>query len=286
MAKKKYNLSFSEFNLFKQCPLKWYYNNVLYLPGDVSEETLFGGALHNSIEDLLTKPTYKKQAFWEFSLKANLKKKLEEVKDEVFLTKFTNTGLSYFFVKQGYELLTHLNFFTRFKDYDILEVEFKLDGMSIIEFDDIEFCFKGYIDLVLKHKITGRILLIDWKTSKKMWDIKKKMKENDDFFAQLALYKNYYSIKTGTPLNQIDCWFFNLPREEAKEMNNYVGTINETYLEFLIDDLKETCTKIYHQNFSELSKAKFIHKKNYCNRCQFNNEENCNDYEEFQKLII
>lgn len=283
--KKIYSISFSEFSSYLQCPHKWYLTYGLKFPSETNEELIFGSIVHKTIEELLLKPHLQRKSFLEFLVKSVLKDELKKVDDVNFLTRFSNSPLTYIFIKQATELINKLDFFVRFKDYDIVEVEHKLDGFKLVEFDDMLFVFKGYIDLILQHKENKRYLFLDWKTSKKAWDIKKKLKDNEDFFTQLGFYKLFYSKSKDIPLNKIDVKFFNLPREEPSEQKIYDGILNETYIDFLFTKLKDICTEIYHNDFMSLSKAKITTKKNYCHRCNFNTEKFCNDWDEFQVVI-
>lgn len=279
-----YRISFSEYSTYLTCQHKWYLTYCLGFKGEMTEELIFGQIVHKSLEDLFLKPAIRRSIFWDKLVKNNLKKELERIKDIDFLDKFNKSGLYYVFVRQALAVIKQLDFFVRFKDYEIIDVEYKLDDLPIISFEELDFTFKGYIDLVLKHKITGRILLLDWKTSRKKWDIKAKLKDNEDFFTQLGFYKKFYSFKENIPLNQIDVKFFNLPREEEKEMQSHDGVLNETYTTYLFDKLKNTCKSIYELNPLELRKSKHITKKNFCHRCIFNTEDMCNDYEEYQVI--
>jgi len=278
----KYKISFSEYSSFLQCPHKWYLNYCLGMPGDINEELIFGQIMHKSIETLIGNKFLRKEMFFEGIVKKHLKDEIEKIKDINFLTRFNGQGLQFIFIRQVVEVLKELNFFKRFEEYEVVAIEYKLDGLEIIKIENLTFCFKGYIDLVLKKKSNGRYLVIDWKSSRKKWDIQKKLKDNEDLFTQLGLYKHFYSIKAGVPFDQIDVKFFNIPREEPKEMCTHNGVINETYVEYLINKFKNVCGKIYEHSPFELKKARFITKKNYCNRCQFNKEEICNDYDEYQ----
>lgn len=69
----------------------------------------------------------------------------------------------------------------------------------------------AYIDLILKEKETGRIKIIDIKTSTRGWS----SYEKDDIVkqSQLRLYKALYSKKYNIPLSTIDIEFFILKRK-------------------------------------------------------------------------
>lgn len=291
--KKKKSLSFSEYNTYINCPHKWYLNYFLKLPSETNEELVFGSAIHASIQKLLTDKIDKKLfiALPDYSskniFKHCLKEELSSIKDIKFLEKFNKANLGRIFLFQASKLLVELNFFKRFKDYEIVDVEIQLNGMPLISTEEVDITYKGFIDLVLKHKITGRYLILDWKSSGKTWDIDKKIKDNKYFFAQLCLYKYFYSQLKNIPFDLIDTKFFNLPRNDFAEMTDYVKDINAEYFDLFFNDFKATALKIYQhsQTLQQFTKQKFVTKKNYCHRCIFNVPEFCND-DEFQTVKI
>jgi hypothetical protein len=77
--------------------------------------------------------------------------------------------------------------------------------------------FVGYIDLVLREKETGKIKILDFKTSSNGWNAYQK----DDYTktSQLILYKAFYSKRFGVPLNHIDVEFFILKRKLYAQAN-------------------------------------------------------------------
>lgn len=280
-----YNISFSEYSTFIQCPHKWYLTYCLGLSSPTNEELIFGQCMHKCIEQMLTKSYLRTEHSWTVLFKDLLKKELSKVKDDNFLKKFLDQNLSVIYVRKGVELLKELDFYKRFRDYDVLFIEYKLDGITILKVKDIEFKFKGYIDLVLQHKKSKKYLFIDWKTSGKEWDIKKKLEDNNDLFAQLGLYKMFFAKKESISLSQIECSYYNLPRKEPKKQNTYSGNMGSTYLKFLFEKFQDVCEEIAYFDPSHLKKAKFMNVKNYCHRCSFNVNRYCDDENEFQLVM-
>jgi hypothetical protein len=141
--------------------------------------------------------------------------------------------------------------------------------------------------LVLKHKTTGKILILDWKTSRKKWDIHKKMKDNPDLFAQLCLYKYFYSHVSGVDMDMIETKFYNFPRDEAQGQSFYTGLLNKEYVQDFFDHFKATSIKIYEHSKSleNFAKAKHLSPKNFCNRCKFNTPDTCDNINEFQLIM-
>ena len=288
MSEKKileYKISFSEFSTYLQCPHKWYLSYCLKMPTDYSEELIFGSAVHHTIEDILSKSYFQRQTSWEPLFKGHLKKELEGIKDEQFLKKFSDQGLPLIYVRKGVELIKRLDFFNRFKEYRIVDIEHRLDNFPILEVDDINFFFKGYIDLVLQHKKTDDYVIIDWKTSGKEWDIMKKMKDDENLYAQLGLYKLFFAKKNHIPLSKIEGFYYNLPRSNPKAQQKYTGILNLSYLKFLFQKFQDICEEISEIDPYNLNKIKFISKKNYCHRCNFNTEKLCNDSDEHQLIM-
>lgn len=285
MEKPKFSISFSEFSTYRQCPHKWFLQYMLKQPDSSNEELIFGSTIHNSIENLLKNQTLARMSkngmILESILKDNLKKEIAGVKDIVFLKKISEAWVAPTFIKQGKNILSELKITERFNEYEVVDVEIKLDGLTIVERDDVILTYKGFIDLVLKHKTTGRYLILDWKTSRKPWDITEK--EKDEFFyAQLCLYKHFYSIKKEIPLDMIDVCFYNLPREEPKLQRQYDKDITTEEIASFMDLFSTICQKLYDFDHYKLDKAKFITKKNWCSRCAYNAVHLCNNVDEFQ----
>lgn len=290
ILKPEYIISYSEYSAYLQCPHKWFMQYQLKMRSPGSEELIFGSALHDTIESVLTNSFVKKLCLRNPKhihgvFQNKLKDEVTKINDMDLLKKISDNNILGIFYFQGTKILTELNIFKRFNDYEIIDVEYDLDGFDVIETDEFRIKLKGFIDMVLKHKETGRYLILDWKTSFKKWDINKK-EENKDFYNQLILYKCYYAKAKNIPLKNIDIGFFNLPRFEPKEMDLYTKEINLFQTMDFEKRFSEKCKEIVSFNVFNLKKAKFITKENYCNRCHLNNEENCNDLDEYQVVKI
>ena len=289
MSTPTYSISFSEYSTFQQCPHKWFLNYVLKIPSDSSEELIFGSALHDTIETMLTDKNLMRLSrdmnVVESIFKDHLKKQISDINDINLLKKMQESWAAPTFTKQAKALLQELNIHTRFKNYEFVDTEIKLDGMPIVERDDIIITYKGYIDLVLRNKENGRYLILDWKTSRKPWDINKK-EQDKNFYTQLKLYKHFYSLKKEIQIDKIDLAFYNLPRDDARGQKQYDKIINKEEINDFIDIFKVNCQKIYDFNHFALDKAKFTTKDNYCGRCNYNNMVMCSDSEQFQNVDL
>ncbi len=263
---------------------------MLKIPSDTNEELIFGSAVHDTIETMLTDKMLMKMSHnmdvVESIFKDNLKKQIVSITDIAMLKKMQEGWVVPTFVKQARGLIQELNIRKRFQDYEFVDVEIKLDGMPILEREDVIITYKGFIDLVMRNKHTGKYKILDWKTSRKPWDIAKKEADSPNFYTQLKLYKHFYAMKKDIPIEDIDLCFYNLPRDDARNQKQYDKEINVDEIAEFMGIFKENCGKIYDFNHFQLNKARFITKKNYCGRCPYNNLAMCNDVDPHQQVLL
>ena len=296
--KTKFKISFSEYSTYLNCQHKWYLQYVLKLKSDLSEDLIFGSAIHATIEKIFTNETVKKlyskdlyytsqRIFKEF-LNEEIEKYKKDGFEEELKKLFSSEEKIKFLVYQGTNLLVKLDLVKTFKDYELVEVEHKLEDIVIYSTEEYDLTYKGFIDIILRNKLTNQYLILDWKTSRKSWDIRQKLQYNPDHFAQLALYKYFYSKEKELSFKEIDTKFFNLPREEPNKLKQFKGELDEEYILDFIDRFiligKEVVGKrILSENFE---KAKLTKKKNMCFFCQFNNDKYCNQTDFYQKILV
>lgn len=113
-------------------------------------------------------------------------------------------------LKEEFNISSWKNYFSRifqelddyFKEYDVLHREYR------VETDDI----KGVIDVVWKHKTTGRILITDYKFSNKD-------KGQIDILLdeQMYIYAVAYATLNNLTLTDIDIGYINIPKCEMKK---------------------------------------------------------------------
>lgn len=152
---------------------------MYYLEKNDSEQNFyaaFGKFCHDVLEKVLKN---------EISTEESLQYYLDNYDENVIAYDVAeSTRDKYFYLGMSYfETLD----FEWLKDYEILGIEkkclFEIDGKSFI----------GYIDLLVRHKETGEIIVIDHKSSeypigKKGGILKKKIKDYDNYKKQLYLY--------------------------------------------------------------------------------------------------
>jgi hypothetical protein len=266
----KIHISFSEFSLFNQCGHKHLIEKHLKIEEQPpSIHLFFGNAVHEAIE---------------LSLKENwgIKKRVAYFR-ETFEREMRNNMIGtpefdemYSFLEQGENILKILSLTKILEEYELVSVEEPL-------YEKVygKFYFKGFIDLVLKNRRTGRILIVDWKTSGQRWFLKWKL--NDYIFlCQMRFYKFFWARKNNVPLENIDCRYIVLNRlKDKKKPELGFGDIQEVDINSTNEEIKgsldllaRTIKSIHIQQ--EFPKAK-IHKeakeaKKSCMFCKYKDD--------------
>lgn len=177
--KKCLAISYSQLTVFLQCPMRWL---KYYLLGegesDDTESTELGTQIHAAIESYCHGLQYGKE--WSLGEVIDLFEgslDMREIRfkpedDEIIVQQHLDMAKSLFHGDSGLGKLL--------KDCDIIgqEIEFrypfKLPFEVLFEGEVYnEVVINGFIDLLLKDKKTGNLIVVDHKTSKKIFDVDK-----------------------------------------------------------------------------------------------------------------
>jgi hypothetical protein len=214
---KKKKVSFSQYAKYLKCPKQY---ELDYIKGlrtfDGNLNTSFGTAIHFALQTYIEK-LYKESE--EISDSLDLNKLFKEKFDEELLKlktqnlkyEYTNEEYCEFILNSEDILKAFLKTSTRIKHfptnkYEFIGTELPLDASLR---NNVEFI--AYVDLILKEKITGKIKIIDFKTSTSGWN--KWMTSDPLKYEQVLLYKAFYSKKFNVPINMIEVEFFILKRK-------------------------------------------------------------------------
>lgn len=238
----KIHISFSEFNLFNQCGHKHLVEKHLKLTeSDFTVHLFFGNAMHAALEKSL-KDSIGLSRRVDYFKRTFTKDMLDHMKNEPGFQEELKE-----FLQQGEDLLNELSVEDLFKKYKIISVE-----EPLFEHIHGEFYFKGFIDLVVQDRETGRYVIMDWKTSGQKWNVKKKLTD-EAFLAQMRFYKYFWARKNKIPLGDIDCEYIVLNRLKNKKkpesgcggiQNVEVNSTNEEMYESL-ESLARTVESIH-----------------------------------------
>ena len=183
--------SFSRIHMYEQCPYAFYLKYIENREGEGNFYAENGSIMHKVFQMLLNHEISLEDAP---EVYIDLYDEIEETVQQQTMDKTFNKCLDYLCETEDLDL----------NKYEILGVEEKL------EFKIDKYKFIGYADLILKEKATGRILLIDHKSSdhflKKNGDVLKSQEENYRAYKkQMYLYCKGIKEKYGFFPDEC-CW--------------------------------------------------------------------------------
>lgn len=256
----KPHVSFSEIREWKECSyrhkLKFINKIDLGKPGPFMD---FGTAVHAACESFL------RTRVMDDSIAVKMIEEVWEKNKE--LEGFEPKGLPKF-IQEAINILADVPSFMdeTFPDWVFVDAEHYL-------YEKIEnhpHAFKGFIDGVIKCKDKKGIdcfWLLDWKTTSWGWQMQKKTDEMVK--AQLVLYKNYWSKKTGTDPKNVKCGFVLLKRT-AKP-----GAHCELVATTVGDAITERSLKIVNNMVVSVKRGTAIKNRYSCTYCDYKDTEHC-----------
>jgi hypothetical protein len=208
-------ISYSQFSQWDKCPYTWklnYVDKAETFKGNIY--TLFGSALHETIQAYLVcyyERTIKEadnlplKDILQYRMEENYKISKEQHGDDFEVSldqmkEFFNDGCNIID-----EFLKRKSGYFPKKNTELVGIEI---GLNHRVSDSIKF--RGYMDVVIHNKTTGRIKIIDIKTATMGWN--KYMKADKTKTNQLLLYKYFFSKEKEIPIDKIDVEYLILKR--------------------------------------------------------------------------
>lgn len=275
------HISYSEFSKFMGCGHRHLLEKYLKLAEEPpSIHLIFGNAIHAALEAGVKKGLLTEGRVEHFTYQF-VKEMNDKLRDSVDFKKLDE------FVAQGENILKILSVEKMIDKYEVVSVE-----EALYEKLYAQFRFKGFIDLILRNKETGRYLIIDWKTSTEPWDVSKK-KKDEVFMTQMRLYKYFYGRKFSIPLDMIDCKYVVLNRLKSKKLPELgFGSLQPVEIYSNIEDVEKSLVMVadtvksihIDKNFP---KVKLTGSKSNCFFCPHkNNPSLCsNDPQQYISLL-
>ncbi len=211
-------VSFSQFSSFKKCEHYWKLCHIDRLKDkEDTIHTVFGTAMHNVIQhwlQVLYTSTVKAADALDFKelLSSDLINQYEIAVEKMGRHFSTPEELSEFF-SDGLLTLEYLRkkrtaYFDR-KNEELIGTEVPL--LIVPDPTKPNIYLMGYLDIVLRDKVTGKIKMPDLKTSKEGW--KKWDKDDKVKTAQVILYKIYFAKQYDVPEEDIEGSYLILKRK-------------------------------------------------------------------------
>ena len=280
-------ISFSQYAMWLKCPMQWklsYVNKLVKYEENIN--TLFGNAVHTVIQMYLTS-LYESAAGAAEADQIDLEVEFEkEFNKEIDSSRAKDANLILSdeeiseFMKDGKTIVKYFSSYSirkkhfPSKKYRVVGVELPLD----VPLKKGTLIYKGYLDIVLRDVKTGKIHIMDFKTSTNGWN--KYQKEDRTKTDQLLLYKRFYSKVHNLPMSDIDVEFIILkrklyedvafPQQRIQRLSPADGKISMKRVENAFLDFVNECfdhTGNYNQETTFL-KIPGKNRKN-CKFCQF-----------------
>jgi hypothetical protein len=278
------HISYSQTSLYSECPKHWQLNYIdkvsVFEP---SIHLIFGSAMHTTLQTYLTK-LYSDTAKSADAL--DLFKLLQENMSDEFIKSKKKFGknpckkedLNEFFI-DGTNII---NFFKKNrgkyfnKKWELLGCEYPLN-VKVKE----KLRFIGFIDVIIRNKQSGRIVVIDIKTSTRGWrDYEKKNKNKT---SQVLLYKYFYSQKYDIPIDMVDVEYFIVKRklwENVDFPQKRVQIFSPASGNVSINRVMKSFNKFISEAFDEegnriVKKYDATPSKDSCRWCEFYNTQYC-----------
>ena len=250
-------ISYSQWSMYERCPLNW---KLAYIDGlapfTSSIETVFGTAFHETMQHFLTvlyTDSVKRADAIDLSalLMDNIKKEYSKCVSEKDGEHFSNPLQLQEYHQDGVAILDWFKkrrgqYFSS-RDYELLGIEMELCTKASTKNDSVYWY--GFMDLVIRHKPTNTIDIIDIKTSRMGWN--KYQKADPLKSAQLVTYKTYFSEQYGIPKENINVEFFIVkrkliensmfPQKRVQQHRPSSGTVTQKKVQKRIDTFIEEC---------------------------------------------
>ena len=279
-------ISYSQLSMYSDCPLRWKLNYVDKLR--ISESNIhliFGTAMHEVLQ------AYLEIMYYDSAKNADLLN-LEEMLRDKLIEQFkvaeqtdgkppcTKQEIGEFF-QDGIAIIDFIkkrrgDYFQK-RNYELIGCEVPIDvdlknNINIV----------GYLDIVLKHKPTDTITIIDIKTSTRGWN--KWMKADKNKTQQLLLYKQFYSKQYNHPVDQIDVEYFIVKRKLYENLDfpqKRVQKFSPASGKVSMNKVSKGLNTFLNEAFTDTGEHKndMIAKpsKKACRFCEFNQTEYCNE---------
>ena len=218
---KRKTISFSQMSMYTDCPLKWYLSYVKgKSSGDQTIHLAFGSAMHSVLQNYI-------EVLYNQSVKVadtlDLHQMLHDEMSKEFLKASKSSGK---FISTKEELVEFymdgvaiLDFFKANRNDYFSKKSYELVGIEIpIEVDlQNNILFRGYIDIAIRDTISGKIKIIDFKTSTMGW--KDYQKNDENKISQIVLYKKFFAEQNNVSIDKIDVEFIILKRKLYENMD-------------------------------------------------------------------
>jgi len=252
------HISFSELKIWAECPFKHKLMYIDKIKGFIGNEyTAFGGAIHSLCENAMLGrlPEDDYEEYFQHVFREELKK-VPVSKPKLVMEMLSQAN------RISPEVVPAVESY--FGNFEVVSVEERLFE-KVENFEDAEYNFKGFIDLVLKTP-DGKYHVIDWKSCSWGWNMERKSDRMTTY--QLTLYKKFFCQKHNIDPKDVETHFALLKRTAKKgNVEIFRVTSGPRKTNNASDLLLKALTNIHRQ-------MKFKNRMS-CDKCEFRKTKHC-----------
>ena len=283
-------ISYSQFAMWSTCPRKW---KLTYIDrhrfGGPSIHTVFGTSFHETLQWYLH-VMYTKSV--KDAEKIDLNELLQEQMTQNYMmavydqdnVHFSNAQQLQEFYEDGVAILDwfkkHRTDYFPSNRYELVGIEMPL----YIQASDTNarVIMNGFLDIVVREIATGKMVIIDIKTSTSGWN--KYAKADKVKASQLVLYKSYFAKQYGYDEDLIDIKYFIVKRKliegfmyPQKRVQEFVPASGKPTRKKLLQEIETFINAGFNQDGTYKVDGEFPaiagSKKSNCKYCEFNDRE-------------
>jgi hypothetical protein len=277
-------VSYSQYTLWANCPLQWKLKYIDRLREPSNINLIFGTSIHEAIQKWMEKwYTNKEKAklfdmteIFKDKLMELFKKELVTVNEDGTKTVLCDRATFDEYYLDGLGILEHVRKYAKDmfpeKGAELVgcEIPLSLEAVKGVK-------FVGFIDMVVRYPKENRIVIYDFKTSKKGWFYEKKDPKK---LNQLLLYKHFYSKVFDVPTDNIEVEFIILKRKIAedsewiqKRVSSFAPAQGNTSVKKAVTSFEEFLTIFDKNGQPILEKLQPTPSDKACRWCMFKNRK-------------
>lgn len=273
-------ISFSQLQMFNQCPYKW---KCVYIDKlkDISNSInlIYGNAIHEAIQSYL-------QVYYASTKTAADDLDMREIFTNSMISQFKSCDDKSFVSKDEFKefMQDGYNFIDEFKR----RCKFQKRGCKLIGVELLlkmavkdNIIFTGFIDFALQFD-NGTVEIYDIKTSTNSWQEDKK--KNPETALQLLLYKEYFSKLFNVPIDKIKVIFYIAKRKvfensayPQKRIQIYAPPCGKGKLKAAVDNINNFVNSAFINNTYNLQYNYTTNRSPLCAYCHLK-KEHCSEW--------
>jgi hypothetical protein len=226
-------ISYSQFSMYSTCQKQW---ELKYLQGhkdfQYSIHLLFGTAFHETLQTYLYNvyengPGQADKMDLHGLLREQMTKEYIKAMEEQVGEVFTDQQQMEEFYQDGINILSYIKRHRRkyfsTKGYELVAIEMPIYRQASEHNPNI--FMNGFVDIILRDKVSGKYIIIDIKTSTAGWN--KYMKADKKKISQLIIYKKYFAQQIGCSEKDIDVQYFIVRRKIPEDSMYPIRPVSE-----------------------------------------------------------